>query len=295
MEEPLSQQQPQTPPVQPAPQFVAPAPVASVTAPVTQPVFYSLSPEEEKPRATPWFQKRQMMAIAVSGLILMAITAVVIVFAMNAMRASNAAKQAAADKAAAVQGMVANGTTQSDAARQAGFVDGCKGLTDEAYASCVSLIAFDTADTAPCEKLTDAQKLSCVDGTLLVKAKAGKSYQACSAITDDVTRSACQAAIRTDAVAAEDCGAYGVPAEYCSQQVALSAAIASGDPASCDTLAPEAQDGCRDLFTSLDADGDGLNVSAEHSYGTSDQNPDTDGDGYTDGDEIASGHDPLKK
>jgi hypothetical protein len=44
----------------------------------------------------------------------------------------------------------------------------------------------------------------------------------------------------------------------------------------------------------LDSDQDGLSNVEEKMYGTDPYNPDTDGDGYTDGAEVKSGYDPLK-
>ena len=43
----------------------------------------------------------------------------------------------------------------------------------------------------------------------------------------------------------------------------------------------------------LDADGDGLSDDLEKYYGTEIDNPDTDGDNYSDGEEIKNGYDPL--
>ncbi len=43
----------------------------------------------------------------------------------------------------------------------------------------------------------------------------------------------------------------------------------------------------------LDSDNDGLTDVMEDVYGTDKNNPDTDGDGYLDGDEIENGYDPL--
>lgn len=45
----------------------------------------------------------------------------------------------------------------------------------------------------------------------------------------------------------------------------------------------------------LDSDQDGLTDSEEKAYGTDERNPDTDGDGYTDGAEVKAGYDPLIK
>jgi len=45
---------------------------------------------------------------------------------------------------------------------------------------------------------------------------------------------------------------------------------------------------------SIDSDCDGLTNAEEKLYGTDPNNPDTDGDGYSDGVEVKSGYDPLK-
>src|SRR6266567_3674295 len=45
---------------------------------------------------------------------------------------------------------------------------------------------------------------------------------------------------------------------------------------------------------SIDSDCDGLTNTEEKLYGTDPTNPDTDGDGYSDGVEVKSGYDPLK-
>ncbi len=282
MEE-LTPQQPQvvsTPPVQP---------------PVAQPVFYSLSPEETTPKLTPWYKKRQLVIMAVSALGLMVVVGLVVVFAANALRSSSAAKKVIVEKTAAVQEMVANGTSQSGAARQVGFVDGCKGLADGEYANCVALIATDNADPLICDVLSGAEKQACSDGATLVMASAKIDYKACDAISDSTLLASCRGVISSVAARLGDCASHGVPIEFCDAKKLLDTAIATGNPASCDALPSDAIAGCHDIFNATDADGDGLTLAEEHVLGTSDQNPDTDGDGYTDGAEVASGHDPLKK
>lgn len=47
--------------------------------------------------------------------------------------------------------------------------------------------------------------------------------------------------------------------------------------------------------TKDDQDGDGLTDKEEDKWGTDIKNPDTDNDGYLDGEEVASGYDPLKQ
>ncbi len=48
------------------------------------------------------------------------------------------------------------------------------------------------------------------------------------------------------------------------------------------------------IDTLQDADLDGLSDSDESYWNTDFQNPDSDGDGFTDGEEVASGHDPIE-
>jgi len=49
------------------------------------------------------------------------------------------------------------------------------------------------------------------------------------------------------------------------------------------------------LMYQLDWDKDGLNDALEIKFGTDLQNPDTDGDGHSDGEEVMAGFDPLNK
>lgn len=51
----------------------------------------------------------------------------------------------------------------------------------------------------------------------------------------------------------------------------------------------------RKLDMNIDSDNDGVSDINELKYGTDPNNPDTDGDGYTDGVEVANGYNPLKK
>ena len=50
----------------------------------------------------------------------------------------------------------------------------------------------------------------------------------------------------------------------------------------------------QDSFLGKDSDNDGLTDAEESIYKTDSHNPDTDGDGYSDGVEVKSGYDPLK-
>lgn len=56
-----------------------------------------------------------------------------------------------------------------------------------------------------------------------------------------------------------------------------------------------AQNGDQKVNLALDSDHDGLTDAEEKTYGTNPNIADTDGDGYSDGIEVKSGYDPLKK
>lgn len=73
-----------------------------------------------------------------------------------------------------------------------------------------------------------------------------------------------------------------------------------------DVVAPENASSLQDVFAKimadqaaqaaadkLDVDNDGLTAKEETKYGTDPNNPDTDGDGFTDGDEISKSYNPL--
>jgi len=57
---------------------------------------------------------------------------------------------------------------------------------------------------------------------------------------------------------------------------------------------PDLQSSLLKSFAEQDTDHDGLSDNMESIYGTDSNNPDSDGDGYLDGEEIVSGYDPLK-
>ena len=64
----------------------------------------------------------------------------------------------------------------------------------------------------------------------------------------------------------------------------------------CRVLDPKRDAECRAQILVNDPDHDGLDSTQELVlYGTDPRNKDTDGDGYLDGEEVNSGHDPLKK
>lgn len=183
---------------------------------------------------------------------------------------------------------------RADAARVTGEVSVCDGLAEAKLLNCVSLIASDNADSSLCSMLSGDDETKCQDGATLVAAKKAKDYGMCAAITDTVMKIGCQGQLVDVVIANGECEKYGIDALTCDFPSALSAVVLSGDPNGCAVFTGDQKAGCEDVFTSIDGDEDGLSLFDESELGTSDQKADTDGDGYTDLQEVETGHDPLK-
>lgn len=183
---------------------------------------------------------------------------------------------------------------RSDAARATGQTRVCDTLSGEELVNCISLIALDAESSAACAQLSGADETLCVDNATLLAARKAKNYATCSSIVDETIRKSCQSQLLSVVVAAGECAKYGVADDECSYSKKIQTVIAAGKPDGCAQFSGEQAASCTDIFVSLDQDKDGLTLFDEATLGTSDVNADTDGDGYTDGEEVESGHDPLK-
>jgi hypothetical protein len=286
------------PPVQPN---IPPQP--AVYSPPQAPRYYSLEPAPEE-RVPIWKQKKIQLLLGIA-LGVMILATVGIIVGSNLMQNSDAAKTRR-DALTRAQVITDSKTSecddgdtacleraQSGAARSVGEVEACNGLQGDRYASCVTLIALDKEDPALCDALSKDAKTSCADGALSASAKEKHDFTLCGKINDEISRLSCEAAVRSDAAASGKCDEYHVDASVCSDETELKAVIAAGDPKGCSTLEESVVDSCEDLFSSLDQDEDGLMLRDEFAAGTSDMKADTDGDGYTDKEEIESGHNPT--
>ena len=183
---------------------------------------------------------------------------------------------------------------RSDAARTTGQTAVCDGLVDIALSNCVTLIAMDSADPEACSVLSGDEESTCRDAATLRAAKATKDYALCGSIVAKAGKASCRAQLVGVVIAAGECAKYAIDSAICEYPAKLDAVILRGNPAGCAQFSGEQRAGCEDMFSSLDQDADGLSLLEEYKLGTSDTNADTDGDGYTDSQEVASGHDPLK-
>ena len=183
---------------------------------------------------------------------------------------------------------------RADAARATGEASVCADLEEAERVNCVSLIANDKADPSLCAMLSGDSETACRDGATLIAAKNANAYGMCATIESSTLREGCQGQLLKYVIADNACETYGIDAATCNFPGLLNEVIMNADPSGCQQFSGEQRASCEDVFGSIDQDNDGLVLMTEATLGTSDTNADTDGDGYTDSDEVASGYDPLQ-
>lgn len=301
-------------------------------ADVSNTQFYDLEPEQPKKQGAP-----VKKLVLVGGLILGAVIVVlVVVFVINSLSQQQVEPAPMTDAEremlreldeclededpAACQERV-----RSNNAREMGDAAMCADLEGDEYRNCVELIAFDTLNAEVCDAL-ESDVDSCKDTVYIKTARENDDYAACDQISDAEKRVSCQSSLLDEVVEQGRCEEFGIDAATCDAQALFDQAIATRNVAECEAILPADQEGaCAEIIPTLsdetdagsqDADGDGLSANMEATYGTSDDNrdsdadgvedgdevqlyltdpanPDTDGDGFDDGTEILSGNDPL--
>jgi hypothetical protein len=257
----------------------APQPV-----PVAQPQFYSLDPLPVVPE--PWFKNKKILMMMGAGAFAMVFTALLIVFTMNFIDSGKSGVRSRVEEADGItkekatdckpDDTVCLDEARADAARAVGEIKACESLSGNPYTKCVTLISRDEKDPELCKVLSGDDRTACEDGSYILKAREDGNGELCEKIKDETTKASCESSFAS------------------STSANVEAAVAGGNPAACETLVGADRENCQDIFSSIDEDKDGLSLGEEYFYKTSDEKADTDGDGYTDGEEIASGHDPLK-
>jgi len=265
--------------------------------------YFSL--DEQTPVALPWWKVRkyQMQMLAAAGIVVgvgivgyygyqtYSLTHVDVAKVDQANRIiSNAAESCATDK----DPKACEDRARANAARTTGQSSVCDGLSGKQLTNCVTLIAMDAGNADVCAVLSGADQSTCENEAGFAAATTAKDYSLCSNIASETVRATCQAQLVSAVIAAGECEKYGIEDSVCGFRARLDEVVASGNPSGCTQFQGDQVASCEDMFSSLDQDGDGLSLLAEYTLGTSDTNADTDGDGYTDNAEVASGHDPLK-
>jgi len=168
----------------------------------------------------------------------------------------------------------------------------CEELAGVGRDDCIWNVARESNDPSVCRSMADSTRAAiCVDDVTLRLAVATHDATLCAKIADASFRTSCQEQI--DPLTSANCASRGVDAATCDAMKKRDAAIAAGDLALCAGITvQEIQNSCVDRVGETDADADGLSALSEQDYGTSPTNPDTDGDGFKDGDEVAAGFNP---
>jgi hypothetical protein len=186
------------------------------------------------------------------------------------------------------------------------------------FDDCVWSVALDRNDAGECALIVDeTNRTRCHDGILLSQATDAVNAGLCADIEDEETREGCEYTVSRLVAETKGCDAEGAASEVCRDQAVLASVTAQKDPDLCASLADEGLVArCLEVVGPGDPDLDGVDSSAEQENGTDPHrfdtdgdglsdydelyvwltnptNPDSDGDTYTDGGEVAAGYDPL--
>lgn len=272
--------------------------------PTPQPQYFRFneSPQEQAPKPPLWRPEVLKRIGLIAGVILVLVFGgVFLVNFIKNMQSGGAQSELEATEAEVAQRQAdceegdetCKDQAQTNVARASGIVEACEGLEEDALSNCVTLIAMEEKDGEACSALEGGDRTECKDAVLLARAEDGEGLAICEGIESTAKKAACQALVTSTARASGDCAKYGVEESVCDTQEMINGFIAAGDISGCAELPEEERILCTELFSSTDADGDGLTAEREAGLGTSDQQADTDGDGYDDGTEVEAGYNPL--
>ncbi|MCH8049219.1 hypothetical protein IH979_00735 [Patescibacteria group bacterium] len=262
--------------------------------------FYELEEGEGEPKK-PGFSKKQLMIVGIVVGILIVLVLVAI-FVSNALRQRRAIQveeervlqeveenmiDAFAECEDAEDVERCKEMVRTRLAREMGEAVVCQGLEGQMYKNCVELIAFDNLDESVCEFLSSEEASACKDSVYSRQASAAKDYSLCGKISEEEKRANCEAILLPHVISQDACEAFGVDLSVCEGAQNVGNVVDAGDPSGCATFADDIlRQECDEAFETIDMDKDGLILGEEFEAGTSDDNPDSDGDGLSDGDEV---------
>lgn len=175
----------------------------------------------------------------------------------------------------------------------------CKTISEaNLNSSCViNIISQNQYNEQDCEKLEDSnQKNLCLGHVLYEEATTKNDISLCQKIPGEGNNSECLNSIINEHDNLDYC--QSLPDELqetCVQIIARKLAFEKKDKSLCDKISDSGiQNECKESVDGiLDQDNDGLTNAQEKIYKTDPNNPDTDKDGYSDGDEVKDGFNPL--
>lgn len=179
------------------------------------------------------------------------------------------------------------------AAEASGAAGVCDALEGTAMDDCVWGVAREQADADACARIGDeTSRVTCHDDVVVAAAISGGDSDACADVTDESRRTNCLALL-AGPLTVDSCLSRGKEAAYCEAFTRVESLIAANDRAGCASVIDEdLRMRCVDRIGIPDADADGLDYDQEVRYGTSDLARDSDGDGFSDGDEVRNGYNP---
>lgn len=183
---------------------------------------------------------------------------------------------------------------RKDAAQVTGQSSYCEAIEDTvARDDCFWGLARESLDISYCDGVSDAQdQLRCQDSVYLQQAYEQDDVTICQQLSREISAQGCIEAIEGPPTTSAECDPVVHGTDRCTFLEVTEQAVAIGDRSLCDVLDGEYLFTCQTRVTPDDPDLDNLSDLDEERYGTDPFDPDTDGDGYTDGEEVAAGYDP---
>ncbi len=172
----------------------------------------------------------------------------------------------------------------------------CASLKDVEKDDCLWSVAREGKDVKICEMISvHDNAVNCSDFIYARIATETNNPSMCAKIKEEDLKNGCQKAVEGPVTSANCVERKQDPA-FCEMLEVTDQANAKQDREVCNALKDGRVDACKARVLLDDPDRDGLDTTQETVvHHTDPRKADTDGDGYNDGDEVKTGHDPLKK
>ncbi len=168
----------------------------------------------------------------------------------------------------------------------------CEVLDGEDRDGCVWEVAISLQDAETCKAIANASSRAfCQDEIAYDVALMSGVLENCDKIIDETKRTGCQNGLQP--VTAENCVQKQKDPAFCQMLFVTEQAAQKQDRRLCESLSGDDQFLCLESVLIDDPDFDGLSTQQElYTDKTNPDLADTDGDGYSDGDEVSAGYNP---
>ncbi len=170
----------------------------------------------------------------------------------------------------------------------------CEDLQETDRDDCIWGVADQMLDDSLCKKMVNEDwVIRCQDGVIRKTAIDKKKESICDKIQSEDTKALCIEDVLGQLTSA-NCKQRGADPAVCNMLLVVDKANSLQDRRLCDSLPAEYVSACREKVVSDDPDFDGISTEIEVSlFGSDPYLADTDGDGYSDLDEINAGYSPT--